>query len=63
MAFHEDYEIEFEIYESREGEACDKFLGYMVGVDAYDATTRWLQTHKVSHEKHDNIYALFPKTG
>ena len=60
--FHGDYEIEFEIYEDGEDEARGKFLGYMGGVDAFDAKTRWVEGHRVPPEKYDKIYALFPKT-
>ena len=61
MVFHADYEVEFEIYEEREGEARDKLLGYMVGVDAYDAKTQWTETHEACPERCRQIYALYPK--
>ena len=60
MVFHGDYEVEFEIYEGREGEVRGELLGYMAGVDAYDAKTRWTEAHEVSAERYIQIYALFP---
>jgi len=60
MVFHGDYEIEFEIYETRKNKGRDKLLGHMVGVDAYDAKTRWAEAHVLPDEKCAQIYALFP---
>ena len=60
MVFHGDYEVEFEIYEAREGEASGKLLGHMAAVDAYDAKTRWVESHEPSDERYHQIYAIFP---
>lgn len=60
MIFHGDYEVEFEIYEARENETRDKLLGHMVGIDAYDAKTRWVETHEMDETRRRQIYALFP---
>lgn len=60
MVFHGDYEVEFEIYEGREGQDCREFLGYMAGVDAFDAKTRWVEAHQVPEERYHQISALFP---
>jgi len=62
MVFHGDYEVEFEIYEKREGEACGKLLGHMAAVDAYDAKIRWVEAHEDRPEQYDKIVALYPKT-
>ena len=59
--FHSDYEVEYEIYEMREGKARGKFLGHMAGVSAYDAKVRWMENHEASNENFNEIYALFPK--
>ena len=59
MVFHADYEVEFEIYEGREGEVRGELLGYMVGVDAFDAKTRWVEAHGVSPARYDQINALY----
>jgi len=60
MVFHGDYEVEFEIYESREGEVRGELLGHMAGIDAFDAKTRWVETHQVDDIRYAQIYALFP---
>tara|TARA_Y100000310_G_scaffold28577_1_gene27193 strand:- start:1263 stop:1457 length:195 start_codon:yes stop_codon:yes gene_type:complete len=60
MVFHGDYEVEFEIYETTENDARPKFLGYMVGISAYDAKTRWAETRHISLDEEENIVALYP---
>tara|TARA_Y100000593_G_scaffold83601_1_gene157753 strand:+ start:3239 stop:3436 length:198 start_codon:yes stop_codon:yes gene_type:complete len=60
MVFHGDYEVEFEIYEKREGDWRSELLGHMAGISAHDAKTRWVETHDVSPERYDRIIALFP---
>tara|TARA_Y100000310_G_scaffold338812_1_gene429543 strand:- start:336 stop:536 length:201 start_codon:yes stop_codon:yes gene_type:complete len=59
--FHGDYEVEFEIYEMREGKVRGKLLGHMAGITPYDAKVRWMENHEASDEKYNEIYALFPK--
>tara|TARA_Y100000310_G_C20511250_1_gene728981 strand:- start:374 stop:571 length:198 start_codon:yes stop_codon:yes gene_type:complete len=59
MAFH-GYEVEFEIYETTEDNARHKFLGYMAGISAYDAKTRWTEAHQSSLEEEERIAALYP---
>ena len=61
MVFHGDYEVEFEIYEKREGKNDGELLGHMVGIDAFDAKTRWMEAHRVCDEKYPEIYAICPK--
>ena len=60
MVFHADYEVEFEIYEKREGDWRSKLLGYMVGVNPDDAKTRWVAAHAPSPERAQRIDALYP---
>ena len=60
MVFHGDYEIEFEIYEKREDDWRSELLGYMAGVSAYDAKTRWVEAHQISPERCERSVALFP---
>jgi len=60
MVFHGDCEVEFEIYEKREGDWRSKFLGHMVGSNPQDAKTRWMEQHETSPEKCDKIQALLP---
>ncbi len=60
MVFHGDYEVDFEIYEKREGDWRSKLLGHMPGVNALDAKLRWVEAHETPHEKFDKIHALFP---
>tara|TARA_Y100000310_G_scaffold206005_1_gene206356 strand:+ start:7122 stop:7319 length:198 start_codon:yes stop_codon:yes gene_type:complete len=60
MAFHGDYEIEFEIYETTEGVRSRQPIGYMVGVDSQDAKIRWVEANEVTPERYDQIVAVFP---
>ena len=60
MAFHGDYEVEFEIYEKGEDEAFPKLIGRMAGVSPYDAKIRWTENHGIETERFHKIYALFP---
>jgi len=62
MVFH-GYEVEFEIYESREGEVRGELLGHMAGIDAFDAKTRWLESQEVQEERCHQINALFYPKG
>tara|TARA_R110002020_G_scaffold53950_3_gene150763 strand:- start:691 stop:888 length:198 start_codon:yes stop_codon:yes gene_type:complete len=61
MVFHGDYEVEFEIYQERQGESDDYLLGHMAGVSAFDAKTRWIESHAPYGERYEEIYALYPK--
>tara|TARA_R100000008_G_C3506045_1_gene126261 strand:- start:500 stop:697 length:198 start_codon:yes stop_codon:yes gene_type:complete len=60
MVFHGDYEVEFEIYEQKEGDWRSHLLGYMSGADALDAKLRWVEANQTPPEKFDSIVALFP---
>ncbi len=60
MVFHGDYEVQFEIYEKREGDWRSELLGHMPGVDPYDAKIRWVEANDVARERFDKIFALFP---
>ena len=60
MVFHGDYEVDFEIYEKREGDWRSKLLGHMPGVNALDAKLRWVEAHNTPPDRFDNIQALFP---
>jgi hypothetical protein len=59
MVFHADYEIEFEIYEQKEGDWRSKLLGHMVGTDATEAKLRWVENHPDVSRRLHKIYALF----
>jgi len=61
MVFHADYEVEFEIYETTQDNARHKLLGYMVGISADDAKTRWLESHEAQEERPHQINALYPR--
>jgi hypothetical protein len=61
MVFHGDYEVEFEIYKSREGEVSGKLLGHMVGISAGDAKARWRGAHELSPEECCPTCALVPQ--
>jgi len=61
MVFHGDYEVEFEIYETRESDRGPEFLGHMVGVSSQDAKIRWVETHEITSERFDQIVAVHPK--
>jgi hypothetical protein len=60
MVFHGDYEVEFEIYEQKEGDWRSHLLGYMPGADALDAKLRWVEANETPPEQFDKIVALFP---
>jgi len=61
MVFHGDYEIEFEIYETKKNSICTELLGHMVGLTAEDAKQRWLEAHgKQSRAEDENIVAVVP---
>ncbi len=60
MVFHGDYEVEFEIYEKKQGDWRADLLGHMAGVSPHDAKIRWAEAHNVSGERYDQIFALFP---
>ena len=60
MVFHGDYEVEFEIYEKRDGDWRSELLGHMMGISALDAKIRWVEAHNVAAERYDRIFALFP---
>jgi hypothetical protein len=60
MTFHGDYEAEFEIYEKVEDDWRSRFLGHMVGIDAFDAKARWMEAHKVEYHRYNKIFALRP---
>ena len=60
MVFHGDYEVEFEIYEKREGDWRSELLGYMAGVSPQDAKIRWAEANNVTDDRYDQIFALFP---
>jgi hypothetical protein len=62
MVFHGDYEVEFEIYETREGDRRPELLGHMVGVNSQDAKIRWVEAHEITSERFDQIMAVYPKT-
>ena len=61
MVFHGDYEVEFEIYESREGKVPGKLLGHMAGVNADDAKARWAEAHELSSDECHPICAVVPQ--
>ena len=46
MVFHGDYEVDFEIYEKRDGDWRSQLLGHMTGISPEDAKARpcWLRT-------------------
>jgi len=58
MVFHGDYEVEFEIYEKREGDWRSELLGRMVGINSGDAKARWMEAHEISNERCDRIQAV-----
>jgi len=60
MVFYGDYEIEFEIYEKREGDWRSTLLGHMAGIDPSDAKARWLEDHGVTVDRHQKIFACAP---
>ena len=60
MVFHGDYEVEFEIYQTKEDTTRSKLLGYMVGISADDAKIRWSVVHEASPEEEEQIVAVVP---
>ena len=58
MAFHGDYEVEFEIYEERESDWRSKLLGHMVGISPEDAKARWMEAHEISDDRRTRIQAV-----
>ena len=58
MVFHGDYEVEFEIYEKREGDWRSKLVGHMAGISPEDAKLRWLEAHEVHADRHDKLEAV-----
>jgi hypothetical protein len=58
VVFHGDYEVDFEIYESREGDWRSVLLGYMVGLNPEDAKARWVEAHEISDERYERIQAV-----
>ena len=43
MVFHGDYEVDFEIYEKRDGDWRSQLLGHMTGISPEDAKARWME--------------------
>jgi len=60
MVFHGDYEVEFEIYETREGDWRPHLLGHMPGLSPEDAKTRWVESQQIESARCAQIFALFP---
>jgi hypothetical protein len=60
MVFHADYEIEFEIYKTREGTIRSELLGHMIGITADEAKTRWAETQGLSEDEEQRIIAVVP---
>jgi len=60
MVFHGDYEIEFEIYDTREGDVWPKLVGYMTGINAGGAKIRWVEEHHILPQEENKIIALSP---
>tara|TARA_R110001583_G_scaffold12246_2_gene54508 strand:- start:156 stop:353 length:198 start_codon:yes stop_codon:yes gene_type:complete len=58
MAFHGDYEVDFEIYEQREGDWRSRLLGHMVGLNPEDAKARWVETHEIPPDRNNLIHAI-----
>ena len=61
MVFHGDYEVEFEIYEKREGPFGAELLGHMVGISLRDAEARWAEAHSWESGPDVHIFAQHPK--
>ena len=61
MVFHGDYEVEFEIYKSREGEVPGKLLGHMAAISAGDAQERRMEVQEWSPEECRPTCALVPQ--
>ena len=60
MGFHGDYELQFEIYKTKDGADQFELLGHMVGIDEEDARIRWAQAHYLSLEEEVAIVAVCP---
>ncbi len=58
MVFHGDYEVDFEIYEKRDGDWRCQLLGYMTGISPEDAKERWMEAHEISEERNQRIHAI-----
>ena len=58
MVFRGDYEVDFEIYESREGDWRSQLLGHMFGINPEDAKARWMEAHEISDERFERIQAV-----
>jgi hypothetical protein len=60
MVFHGDYEAYYEIHEKTQGDWRSELLGYMAGVSAEDARSRWLETYPVPAGEQERIIAVVP---
>ena len=60
MVFHGDYEVEFEIYKTKEGTVLAELLGHMVGLTPDDARQRWLEAHNTVPCDDEKIVAVVP---
>jgi hypothetical protein len=60
MVFHGDYEIEFEIYKTKDNSIESELLGHMVGLTADDARTRWVEAHGKCDTDNSEIMAVVP---
>ena len=58
MVFHGDYEVDFEIYEQREGDWRSQLLGHIAGINSEDAKARWMEAHETSTERTNRIHAV-----
>ena len=58
MVFHSDYEVDFEIYEKREGDWRSQLLGHITGLNPADAKARWVETHQISAPRRVRIHAV-----
>jgi len=58
MVFHGDYEVDFEIYEKREGDWRSQLLGHVSGVNPEDAKARWMEAHEISTDRTNRIHAV-----
>ena len=58
MVFHGDYEVDFEIYEKREGDWRSQLLGHMAGLNPEDAKARGIEAHEISIDRLDRIHAV-----
>ena len=60
MVFHGDYEVDFEIYEKRDGDWRSQLLGYMTGISPEDAKERWMEVHEISEENEEVLQIKVP---